>query len=166
MGHSRGQATKIRDATPADLAAIVEFNRRLAIETEGKSLNETTLARGVAEALGDQSGRIRYWIAEAEEPARPVGQAGVTREWSDWRNGWIWWLQSVYVDADYRGQGVFRAIFEEIRREAQAQPDVVGLRLYVEDGNHRAQRTYGALGLNVAGYHVLEQLWIERSQDS
>jgi GNAT superfamily N-acetyltransferase len=157
---------RVRGASAADLNAIVEFNRLLAFETEQKSLDEATLRSGVAEALADAPGRIRYWIAESGEPARPVGQAGVTREWSDWRNGWIWWLQSVYVDSAYRGQGVFRAIFEEIRRQAYARPDVIGVRLYVEESNRRAQQTYEALGLSPGGYHVFEQLWTDRFRRS
>ena len=155
-------STRIRAAILSDQASIVEFNRQLAIETEDKILDEATLHRGVARALADSDSRIRYWIAEADTPPRAIGQAGVTREWSDWRNGWIWWLQSVYVHADYRGQGVFRAILEEIRREALAQPDVIGLRLYVEEANLQAQKTYEALGLAHGGYHVYEQLWLDR----
>ena len=156
--------SRIRDARPSDLAAIVEFNRRLAIETEEKVLDVAVLARGVEVALAASDDRIRYWIAEVGAPAEPVGQAGVTREWSDWRNGWIWWLQSVYVAEQHRGRGIFRSILEEIRRQALSRPDVIGLRLYVEEENLRAQKTYQALGLKPGGYHVYEELWMERSR--
>ena len=100
---------------------------------------------GVARALADPD-RLRYWVAEIGSPAQLVGQAAITREWSDWRNGWIWWLQSVYVAEPYRGRGVFRALYRHIRDEARADPDVIGLRLYVEDANQPAQRTYQVAG--------------------
>jgi GNAT superfamily N-acetyltransferase len=126
------------------------------------------LARGVARALGEPD-RLRYWVAETRDDeqsaARIVGQAAITREWSDWRDGWVWWFQSVYVHPDYRRRGVFHALHREIEREARALPDVVGLRLYVENRNERAQRTYKAMGLKPGGYHVYELLWNEAPAD-
>ena len=148
----------VREARPDDRAKIVDFNARLALETEAKGLDPAVLERGVARALADPE-RLRYWIAESE--GRAVGQAAITREWSDWRDGWLWWLQSVYVIPEARGRGVFRALFQEIRRLGRLGPEVIGLRLYVEAGNENAQRTYRALGLEPAGYHVFEELWIE-----
>jgi len=149
---------RIRPAGPSDLAAIVRFNAALAQETEGKRLDPTVLARGVERALAEPD-RLRYWVAESQGDI--VGQAAITREWSDWRDGWIWWLQSVYVDSTRRGQGVFRALVTEIREAAQAEGDVIGLRLYVEDANHDAQRVYHAVGFEPGGYQVYEQFWIE-----
>src|SRR5438874_9498952 len=108
------QPPRIRPAGPADLAAIVEFNRRLALETEAKELDPAILESGVACALADPQ-RLRYWVAEVEAEAQPVGQAAITREWSDWRRGWIWWLQSVYVCRPFRGRGIFRALYQQIR---------------------------------------------------
>jgi len=151
----------IRDAAPNDGPIIVEFNRRLALETEGKILDASVLEAGVAQALKDPD-RLRYWIAEIDSPARTVGQAAVTREWSDWRNGWVWWLQSVYVAQSDRGRGVFRTLFQHIQRQAQADPDVIGLRLYVENANQVAMHTYRSLGMKPGGYSVYEQLWLER----
>jgi GNAT superfamily N-acetyltransferase len=151
----------VRTACPGDLAMIVAFNARLAAETEDKQLDEAILARGVAQALAEPD-RLRYWVAEVQDSAggtRVVGQAAVTREWSDWRNVWIWWFQSVYVQPDHRRCGVFRALHQQIRNEARAAGDVIGLRLYVENDNARAQRTYEALGLKLGGYHVLEEFW-------
>jgi GNAT superfamily N-acetyltransferase len=141
------------------LSAIVEFNRRLALETEAKVLDLDFLELGVRAALADPD-RLRYWIAEMGSPSRVLGQAAVTREWSDWRRGWVWWLQSVYVDQAFRGRGVFRALFQQIRREARSLPDVIGLRLYVEESNQAAQRTYRALGMTPGGYSVYQELWI------
>jgi GNAT superfamily N-acetyltransferase len=149
----------IRPAGPGDHAIIVEFNRRLALETESKTLDPAILEAGVAIALADPD-RLRYWVAEWEGEPQPVGQAAVTREWSDWRMGWIWWFQSVYVAAPFRGRGVFRALYQQIRQEARSDPDVIGLRLYVEDANATAQKTYRSLGMKPGGYSVYEDLWI------
>jgi GNAT superfamily N-acetyltransferase len=155
----------IRDAVATDRPMIAEFNRRLAVETEGKVLDPAVLDRGVARALADPD-RLRYWVAETRgsEDRRLVGTTAITREWSDWRDGWVWWLQSVYIDADFRGQGIFRALYQHIRDAARAEPDVIGIRLYVENGNLRAQKTYEALGMKPGGYSVLEELWLGPSQ--
>lgn len=155
---SKGRATVvIRDAVPGDRDTIVAFNTALAWETEDKRLTPEVIARGVERALADPS-RLRYWIAELD--GVPIGQAAVTREWSDWRDGWVWWFQSVYVHSDHRGVGTFRALHARIREEARSDPDVIGLRLYVEEENHAAQRTYRALGMVPGGYHVYEELWL------
>jgi GNAT superfamily N-acetyltransferase len=155
----------IRDACLADRPAIVEFNRCLALETEAKTLDRIVLETGVSRALDDPE-RLRYWVAEIGGPARVIGQAAITREWSDWRNGWLWWLQSVYIAAPYRGRGIFRALFQHIRREARADPAVVGLRLYVENSNSPAQLTYQSLGMRPAPYSVYEDLWLDRDSRS
>jgi GNAT superfamily N-acetyltransferase len=152
----------IRDAALADRPMIVEFSRRLALETEDKVLDPAILDAGVAQALADPD-RLRFWVAEIGDPRRIVGQAAITREWTDWRNGWLWWLQSVYVAEPNRGRGVFRALFQHIRNEAQAVPQVIGLRLYVENGNHAAMQTYQSLGMKPGRYSIYELLWLERS---
>ncbi len=153
----------IRQARPEDREILVEYNQRLASETEGKTLDHAILNRGVETALNDPD-RLRYWVAEVVDETtgetRVIGQAAVTREWSDWRNGWIWWFQSVYVHADYRGAGTFRALHAAIRTAAKQDPEVIGLRLYVEVHNHKAQRVYQSLGMNPGGYDVYEELWI------
>jgi GNAT superfamily N-acetyltransferase len=146
----------IRPARPDDRETLVAYNAALARETEGKALDPDTLARGVAAALADPD-RLRYWVAEWTRDAAVIGQAAVTPEWSDWRAGWIWWLQSVYVREDARGAGVFRALLEHIRAEARARGDVVGLRLYVEEENSRARAAYESLGLHPGGYLVYEE---------
>ncbi|MEW4566596.1 GNAT family N-acetyltransferase [Tautonia sp. JC769] len=149
----------VRDARRTDRDAIVASNLSLAIETEGKQLDPRVVGRGVDRAL-ESDDRLRYWVAERE--GRILGQSAVSREWSDWRCGWIWWLQSVYVVDEARGLGVFRALHSHIRDEARRTPDVIGLRLYVEHENHRAQKTYEALGMTPGGYLVFEELWPER----
>ena len=150
----------VREASLSDVDIIVEYNRRLAQETEGKSLDLDVLTAGVSRGFADE-GRIRYWLAESED-GRVVGQVGATREWSDWRNGWIWWLQSVYVHADVRAQGVFRALFEHVKQQAQNTPEVIGIRLYMEVNNHKARRTYESLGFHLGEYEVGEILWFNQ----
>jgi GNAT superfamily N-acetyltransferase len=149
----------VRHAQPDDRPTIAAFNAALALETEGKTLVPEVVARGVAFAL-DHPEWLRYWVAEID--GRIVAQTAMNREWSDWRDGWVWWLQSVYVHPDFRGQGVFRALYQQIRAEARAEADVIGIRLYVDDRNTRGQRVYQALGLTPGGYHVYEELWRER----
>ena len=152
-------AITVRDARPNDLALIVAFNDCLARETESKILDHDALSRGVAAALADPE-RLRYWIAEDPASGAVVGQAAVTREWSDWRNGWLWWLQSVYVRADARQRGAFRSLHHAIRSAALESSDVVGLRLYVEHDNADARRTYDALGFVPGGYEVYEEIFL------
>ncbi|MDX2036385.1 MAG: GNAT family N-acetyltransferase [Isosphaeraceae bacterium] len=158
---SSSAAIAVRDAGPADLETVVEFNSALALETEGKQLDRVVLTRGVAAAIADPD-RLHYWVAVDRDSGRVLGQAAVTREWSDWRGGWIWWFQSVYVVADARGRGVFRTLHAHVRNQAIAAEDVIGLRLYVEVHNHRAQAAYRALGFEPGGYDVFEELWPER----
>lgn len=144
----------IRRGQPADAEVVAEYNRLLALETEGKTLDRDTLDRGVRAVLAD-SARGMYFLAELDGAV--VGQLMLTYEWSDWRNGWIWWIQSVYVRSDARRRGVFRALYEHAVAETRAQPDVVALRLYVERDNRTAQQTYLRLGMSQTGYLVLEK---------
>ncbi len=152
----------VRDARPEDLAVIVAQNQALAVESEAMGLEADVLTRGVAAALAEPD-RLRYWVAEVT--GKVVGQTAVSREWSDWRNGWLWWLQSVFVAPEHRGRGVFRALHAHVRKTALAQADVVGLRLYVEESNFAAQRTYLQLGMDHGGYHVYEEIWPRRAGD-
>ncbi|MFL5341214.1 MAG: GNAT family N-acetyltransferase [Gemmataceae bacterium] len=142
----------IRSATPADAGVIAEYNHRLALETENKVLDPPVLAAGVARVLGDPS-RGLYFVAEAGGDV--VGQLMVTFEWSDWRNGWVWWLQSVYVRADRRGRGVFRRLFEFALAKAKAAGDVVSVRLYVEKENAPAIATYERLGFENMHFNLM-----------
>lgn len=160
-GPSSAPPPHVRPARVGDRDVIVEFNLRLALETEAKVLDRRVLTAGVDHALAEPD-RLRYWVAEPTGGGAIIGQAAITREWSDWRNGWLWWFQSVYVRAEHRGRGVFRALYGQIRDEARAAGDVIGLRLYVENENHRAQETYRALGMSAGGYHVYEELWTDR----
>jgi len=141
---------------PADALQIVEFNLALAAESEAKHLDRQRLTRGVEALLADPA-KGRYFLAEIDGIA--VGQLMLTWEWSDWRNGMFWWLQSVYVRAEHRRGGVFRRLFEHVSALAHNDPGVVGLRLYVEQNNTVARDVYQRVGLAPAGYAVLEQSW-------
>ena len=144
----------VRRATPADAATIVEFNRLLAFESEGKTLDPAVLSAGVQAGLADPK-KALYFLAEVDGAL--LGQIMLTFEWSDWRNGWVWWIQSVYVDQKARRRGVFRALYEHVYKLACADPEVIGIRLYVERDNHAAQQTYLRLGMEWTSYGLLER---------
>jgi GNAT superfamily N-acetyltransferase len=146
---------RIRRGQPADSATIAAFNQRMAWETEHKHLDPEVLGRGVARVFADPA---KGFYVVAESAGEVLGQLMITYEWSDWRDGWIWWIQSVYVHEDYRRRGVFRKLFEQVVKEAKAAGDVVGIRLYVERENERAHLTYEMLGMGDAGYLVREMM--------
>lgn len=149
----------IREARAEDAVIITEYNAGIARETEDLELDMGTLLKGVKEVLRCAS-HGRYYVACAgDEDGEIVGQLMITYEWSDWRNGQFWWIQSVYVHADYRRRGVFRALHEHVRKAAQADEGVCGLRLYVERENERAQKTYMDLGMSETAYQLYEEDW-------
>ena len=142
----------VRSARSSDARAITHFNVRLAWETEHQQLDPITVQAGVEAVLGDRA-KGEYFVAEANDQV--VGQCSVTYEWSDWRNGMYWWLQSVYVDGPWRQRGTFRDLFEHVRRTAHSA-GAVGLRLYVAKTNLVAQAVYQRRGMVRAGYEVFE----------
>lgn len=153
---------RIREATAADAPRLAEWAQAMAWETEHKRLDPDTVLAGVAAGIADPS-KARYFVAMRdvlvagrEVIAEPVGTLMLTSEWSDWRCGHWWWIQSVYVPDAHRRAGVFRALYAHVERLARDAGDVVGLRLYVESDNAAAQRTYAALGMREAGYRILE----------
>jgi ribosomal protein S18 acetylase RimI-like enzyme len=156
MSHSN-PALQIRPAAPADCDVIVDFNLRLAEESERLSLGRERVSLGVAALLADAT-KGRYWLAEID--GRIVGQVMHTWEWSDWRNGFFWWIQSVYVVPEQRGRGVFRALHQHVRELARADAQVIGLRLYVEEHNQPALATYHRLGMETSGYRVMQEEFI------
>lgn len=143
----------IRPANEADAAVIADFNCRLAVESEGRALDPATIAAGVRTVL-EGRGEAEYLIAEFD--GRTVGQLMLTREWSDWRNGWFYWIQSVFVVPEQRRQGVFSRLYHAAVTQVEARADSVGLRLYVEVHNAKALETYTRLGMRPTGYEVLE----------
>jgi|YNPBryunderm2012_1023409.scaffolds.fasta_scaffold33530_2 GNAT superfamily N-acetyltransferase len=142
----------IRRATAADAIMIADLNRALAWESEARELDPDIVVRGVRALLADPS---RGFYTVADQDGLVIGQALITREWSDWRNGWFWWLQSVYVRSEFRKAGVFRRLFEHLQAEARANPEVIGFRLYVEHRNSVARQVYHALGFHSEGYEIL-----------
>ena len=143
----------IRDARPQDMALMVRWQMAMALETEDKPLDEAVLARGIQRAFDDAQ-KGRYFIAEID--GRPAGTLMLTWEWSDWRDGWWWWIQSVFVDEAFRRRGVYRALYAHVLELARADPEVRGIRLYVEHENANARRTYEFLGMKDAGYAMYE----------
>jgi GNAT superfamily N-acetyltransferase len=143
----------VRRAGQADAPVIADFNLRLAEETEGLRLDPACVQAGVTSLLKDPAKGV-YYVAEVNGSV--AGQTMITYEWSDWRNGSLWWIQSVYVKEEFRAQGVFRRLFEHVKTLAQRQKDVPALRLYVHTDNKRAHRSYEKLGMNRTKYEVFE----------
>ena len=143
----------IRAASPSDAEIIAGYNAALARETEHIELDPGRLLSGVRAVLTDPS---KGFYTVGEDGGQIVGQMLITFEWSDWRNGVFWWVQSVYVRRDYRGRGVFKQIYRHVEEKAKADGGVCGLRLYVEKQNAAAQQTYQRLGMVQAPYDVYE----------
>jgi GNAT superfamily N-acetyltransferase len=144
----------IRKARTEDTNAIIDFQQKMAWETEQMTLVPEIISKGV-NAVFENSTRGQYWVAE--ENGNVVASLLITYEWSDWRNANVWWFQSVYVLPDYRRTGIFRSMYSHIKKEADRQ-GVAGLRLYVETNNSRAQKTYEALGMISEHYTMYEWL--------
>jgi GNAT superfamily N-acetyltransferase len=145
----------IRPAKLSDAPAMVEFNQAMAHETEGKHLDRETLMGGV-EAVFHAADKGFYVIAEAD--GKIVGGLMVTFEWSDWRNGWFWWIQSVYVLPDFRGRKIYRMLYEFVKEKASEAKNVRGFRLYVEQENSRAQKVYEKMGMEQSHYLMYEEM--------
>jgi ribosomal protein S18 acetylase RimI-like enzyme len=145
----------IRKAELRDADAIAEFNRSMALETEGKALIPERVRAGVLRLLGDPS--LGFYLV-AERGGQLVGCLMVTNEWSDWRNGLFWWIESVYVARGSRRRGVYRQLYDFVRQLARADPGICGFRLYVEAANEAAQHTYESLGMARTGYLIFEEL--------
>ena len=144
----------IRPAFLADAPLLADWAKAMAFETERKILADDDISPGVRRAI-EQVGLARYFIAELD--GRPAGCLMLTYEWSDWRNGLWWWIQSVYVKPECRRQGVYRALYAHVHALAENDGDVQGIRLYVEKENQTAQQTYLSLGMHDSHYRVFEQ---------
>lgn len=145
--------TTIRHANIDDVDTIANYNVAMALETEGIALDLDRVTHGVRAVLDDPSKGF-YVVVDIE--SRVVGQMMVTFEWSDWRNGVFWWIQSVYVHPDHRRSSIFTQLYRHVERSAKEADDVCGLRLYVEHENAIAQSTYQNLGMTQARYKVYE----------
>ena len=146
----------IRDATPNDLSAIIDFQLCMAIETENLNLDIATVTRGAQEVFTDPT-KGKYYVAEQNKMV--IGCLLATFEWSEWRNGNVIWIQSVYIDKEFRGQGVFRKLYTHVQTLVNRNPGLKGIRLYVDKKNEEAQRVYQKLGMN--GDHYLVYEWMK-----
>ena len=155
----------IRPALIDDVDAIVAFSASMAWETEQRRLDEARLREGTLSLLNTPSLGF-FMVAEGRESERSrlVGQLMITYEWSDWRNGAFWWIQSVYIDPVWRRRGVFRRMHDTVMASAKAATNVCGVRLYVEQDNQTAQTVYRRLGLSLSSYKVYEQDFVLNAQ--
>lgn len=151
--YDRAMTLTVRPAVQTDADFLARGNIAMAFEAEHKQLDPATVRLGV-QAVLDDPGKGRYFVAERDRQV--VGQLMITYEWSDWRNGTFWWIQSVYVIPAARRAGVFRALFRHLETLAGDDRSVCGIRLYVERENERALATYRRCGLDDGGYRVME----------
>ena len=145
----------LRQAVAKDAASIAEFNRLMAFETEHKKLIPEVILAGVNTMIANPSHGF-YLVAEKD--GNIAGSLMITTEWSDWRNGVVWWVQSVYVREEYRRQGIYRGLYEKVKALASENESVCGFRLYVEKDNVNAQKTYEVLGMLETDYLMYEEL--------
>lgn len=146
---------KVRQATAAESGRIADFNRAIAMETEGLALEERTVAKGVVALMGHPE---RGFYLVAEIGGHVAGCLLVTYEWSDWRNKMFWWIQSVYVKPEDRGHGIYSALYEKVQALAAQAGNVCGVRLYVHQDNTRAREVYSSLGMGQTAYLVYEDM--------
>jgi ribosomal protein S18 acetylase RimI-like enzyme len=144
----------IRIAQADDADSLVEFNQAMALETEGKRLDPEKITNGVAAVFKDES---KGFYVVAEDDGKIVGGLMVTYEWSDWRNAWFWWIQSVYIRPEARGQRLYRRMYEFVKEHAEQAGNVCGFRLYVEKENTYAQAVYDAVGMRRSHYVMYEE---------
>jgi ribosomal protein S18 acetylase RimI-like enzyme len=143
---------EISTGTYNDIEAITGFQIAMALESEGTVLDSEKVRNGVTAVIEDES-KGTYIVARTED--RPVASLMITREWSDWNNGWYWWIQSVYVMTEYRGQGIFRAMYTKVIEMAKEQ-NIAQVRLYVDRHNTKAQKVYQKLGMEECHYLMYE----------
>ena len=147
----------VRNAIPEDAAAIVDFQLKMALETESLTLEPEVVKDGVAALFHDPS-KGCYFVAE--EGGVVVASLMITYEWSDWRNGWVWWIQSVYTAPAFRRRGIYRALYAYVKSLVLESDNIRGIRLYVDKTNHPAQKVYSALGMN--GEHYTTYEWMKK----
>lgn len=149
----------IRYAEEKDIDTLIQFNQEMALETEGKELQSRLISAGVQNVL-KQPDKGFYLVAERNQEL--VGSLMITTEWSDWRNGYFWWIQSVYILPSQRRKGIFRKLYQKVKNLALDLPEVCGLRLYVEQENKSAQKTYIALGMYETPYRLYEEEFLRK----
>jgi ribosomal protein S18 acetylase RimI-like enzyme len=147
---------KIRKATISDLPTIVDFMLKMAKETEDLILSSAILSPGIESGLNN-SNKAEYFIAEID--GKIAGSLMITKEWSDWRNAWILWIQSVYTVRKYRKMGVYKALYNFIEKKVEESQEYCGIRLYVDSTNHTAIKVYTKLGMNGNHYKLFERMY-------
>lgn len=145
---------KISTGNQEDIQALVQFQVDMALESEGTALDRERVTKGISAVMEDQNKGI-YLLARSD--GKPIGSLMLTREWSDWTNRWYWWIQSVYVQPEHRGQGVYKALYDKVKEMAREQ-GVVQVRLYVDKTNLRAQQVYQKLGMDECHYLMYEEV--------
>lgn len=145
----------IRQATINDAAAIADFNIKMAKETEDMDLAPEVINAGVRNMI--ENPQMGFYLV-AEEDNNIQASLMVTTEWSDWRNGLFWWIQSVYVQPKFRRTGLYRKLYEKVKTLSEAESNVCGFRLYVENENFVAQKTYRSLGMEQTEYQMFEEM--------
>lgn len=145
----------IRKAEIADAEVIVAFNKAMAYETESKVLSDDIATKGVLNLLENPEKGF-YVVAVFE--GKIIGSLLITTEWSDWRNGTFWWIQSVYIKPEFRRKGVYTSLHNSVKKMAAKETDVCGFRLYVEENNKSAQATYLAMGMQKTNYQMFEEI--------
>ena len=143
----------IRPATINDREVLIGFQEKLAFESENVTLDRSLLTNGMTRLLQDSAKGIYYIV---EDDRIPIGCHLITYEWSDWRDGMVWWLQSVYVAESHRSRGIFRMMYDNIMSMINNDPELIGLRLYVDKSNAKAMKVYAAMGMNGEHYTVYE----------
>ena len=143
----------IRNGTPEDADTIAHFQKQMAMETEDKALEDDLIKPGV-QAIFESPDKGFYLVAEIEEAI--VGSLLVTYEWSDWRNSWFWWIQSVYVEKSHRRRGIYSRLYNEVISKCRKSEQTCGIRLYVEKENKIAQKVYSDLGMCETNYRLYE----------
>jgi GNAT superfamily N-acetyltransferase len=148
-------ALLIRPALVGDAPRLIEFQLRMALETEDLELDLPIVQAGV-QAVFDDPSKGTYWVAE--KGGHVVGGLLTWPEWSDWRNGTVWWIASLYVVPEARGEGVYRRLWNHLEAQVEASPELIGIRLYVDKRNGRARQVYEALGMSAEHYELFEWL--------
>ena len=145
----------IRLAEKEDAANLVEFNQAMAFETEGKRLESDVLMKGVEAVFADE--KKGFYVVAEDESGKIIGGLMITYEWSDWRNRWFWWIQSVYILPEARGKKIYSRLYDFVKQKAVEKGDVCGFRLYVEKENTNAQKVYEKRGMEISHYLMYEE---------
>jgi len=144
----------IRKAAREDIDSLVKFNQAMALETEGKRLDGDVLRKGVESVFGDEK---KGFYVVADDGEAILGGLMITFEWSDWRNAWFWWVQSVYIRPEARGKGVYGRLYDFVKDLAEGEGNVCEFRLYVESDNQHAQHVYEKVGMHRSRYLMFEE---------